>query len=67
MAYRESDIVHESGDCWVLRRAPGWYEVLRAGATHSTVIAVIDFKSDPARHDYARHRAVEECNRRAAA
>ena len=66
MAYRESDIVHENGDFWVLQRKPGWYEVLKTGATHSTVVGTFDFKSDPARHGYALRRAVDDCDRRAA-
>ena len=65
MAYRESDIMHENGDFWVLKRAPGFFEVLKTGATHSTVVGTFDFKSDPARHEYALRRAIEDCDRRA--
>lgn len=34
MSYREKDIMHETGDYWVLR---SWdrYTVMRAGITHS--------------------------------
>jgi hypothetical protein len=66
MPYRESDIVHECGDHWVLQRKPGWFEVLRAGITHSVVVATYDFKGAPALHEQARQRAVADCDRRAA-
>jgi hypothetical protein len=65
MVYKESDIAYEAGAFWVLRRAPGYFEVLQTGATHSVVVGTFDFKSDPARHDYALNRAIEDCNRRA--
>src|SRR4051794_20004564 len=64
MTYRESDIVHESGRFFVLRdRKPGLFRVLRIEATASVERGTFHF---PNRPDYARQRAVDDCNRRAA-
>lgn len=39
MSYREEDIMHETGDYWVLdNRKQGCYEVLQSGSTHSVVL-----------------------------
>jgi hypothetical protein len=44
----EKDIIFEKGDYWVLRTRKG-LEVLKNGATHSTVLAWIDL-GDPDRN-----------------
>lgn len=42
---RESDIVHEQGEFWVLQTAKG-FEVYQNGTTCSTRCAVIGFRGD---------------------
>lgn len=64
MRFTEQDIIHETATHWVLQIKPGYFEVLKHGATHSTVAAIFDFKSDTAKHDYAKQRAIQDCNRR---
>jgi hypothetical protein len=62
MTFRESQVVHETPDYWVLDTLkPGWFEVYRKGITHSTRCATV---SDSAQPEKARSDAVVECNRR---
>ena len=56
--YRESQITHENGAYWVLEKAKGSFEVYRNVGTHSVRCAIISFRDRP---DYARDRAVAEC------
>jgi hypothetical protein len=62
MTFRESQVVHETPDYWVLDTLkPGWFEVYRKGITHSTRCATV---SDSTQWGKARADAVAECNRR---
>jgi hypothetical protein len=61
VSYREKDIVHENGGYWVLRKGVGHFEVYRIGVCASTKCATIHFRDRP---DYARDRAIAECDRR---
>ena len=55
---KESDILYEVGNHWVLRVATG-FEVYRNQGTHSVRCAQIGFKGH-----YGRAKAIEEANRR---
>jgi len=63
MAYKENDVVHENGIFWVHRQAPGKYQILRTGATYSTIVGWVTYTDDDAK---ALKRAIAECDRRAA-
>lgn len=58
--YREEDIVYEKGDYWCLRAAK-FYEVYKAGITHSVRVASIGF-GEP----YGMPRVIQEIDRRIA-
>lgn len=59
MSYKESDIMYENGDYWVLKVEKG-YEVYKIGVTCSTRCAIIGYKDDK-----GLERAIAECNKRA--
>lgn len=65
MSYREQDILHESGDFWVLRIAPGHFEVLENAGTHSVRRGTYSAKSRPDWHARYLAMAVADCDRRA--
>jgi hypothetical protein len=45
----ERDIIAEGKHHWIMRHPKGWLEVLRHGVTHSTRVATVDFRNDPAK------------------
>ena len=56
--YKESDIMHETKNYWVLRLQKG-FEVYKKGITHSTRCAQIGFSGEK-----GLNRAIFECNKR---
>lgn len=57
----EDKIIHERGRHFVLEVGSGYFKVLRNTLTHSVVCATYHNVPD------GRDRAIEDCNRRAAA
>ncbi len=55
---KESDIVYESGEHWVLKIKSG-FEVYKNGVTHSTRCAEIGWKGEK-----GLNKAIAECKRR---
>lgn len=59
---KESDILYENGRYWVYGNPKGFYEVMRAGSTHSTRVAIIGNGAAPS---LGFERAKAETDRRA--
>lgn len=57
----EDQIIHERGRHFVIEVRPGYFRVLRNTLTHSVVCATYHNVTN------GRARAIEDCNRRAAA